>query len=85
MNGAFRQESEKGVPHARRALFPFRFAGATFDSRQVKPGMLYVALKGERTDGHAFVEQALAAGAAGALVRANWPCSAAVAMASSRL
>ncbi len=78
MSGAFRQESEKGVPHARRALFPFRFVGATFDSRQVKPGMLYVALKGERTDGHAFVEQALAAGAAGALVRANWPCPAAV-------
>ena len=78
MNGASRQESEKGVPHARRALFPFRFAGATFDSRQVKPGMLYVALKGERTDGHAFVEQALAAGAAGALVRADWPCPAGV-------
>ena len=23
MNGAFRQEAEKGVPHARRALFHF--------------------------------------------------------------
>ena len=78
MNAASRQESEKGVPQSRRALFPFRFDGATFDSRQVKPGMLYVALKGERTDGHAFVEQALAAGAAGALVRADWPCPAGV-------
>ena len=51
-----------------------RFAGATFDSRQVKPGMLYVALKGERVDGHDFVAQSLAAGASCALVRDDWPC-----------
>ena len=48
------------------------FVGATFDSRQVRPGMLYVALKGERVDGHDFVSAALAAGAARALVRADW-------------
>ena len=41
------------------------FSGATFDSRQVKPGMLFVALKGEKSDGHDFIPQALAAGAAG--------------------
>ena len=51
-----------------------RFTGATFDSRQVKPGMLYVALKGERVDGHDFVAQSLAAGASCALVRDDWPC-----------
>ncbi len=51
-----------------------RFAGATFDSRQVKPGMLYVALKGERVDGHDFVAQSLAVGASCALVRDDWPC-----------
>ena len=50
-----------------------RFSGATFDSRLVKPGMLYIALKGERVDGHDFVSQALAAGAACALVRQDWP------------
>ena len=41
------------------------FCGATLDSRLVKPGMLFVAVKGERVDGHDFIPQALAAGAAG--------------------
>ncbi|MBQ2345742.1 MAG: hypothetical protein II391_00125, partial [Kiritimatiellae bacterium] len=41
------------------------FSGATFDSRQVKPGMLFVALKGERSDGHDYIPQALEKGAAG--------------------
>ena len=41
----------------------FGFKGATFDSRLVKPGMLYVALKGERVDGNDFIPQALEKGA----------------------
>ena len=42
----------------------FSFKGATFDSRLVKPGMLYVALKGENADGNDFIPKALEAGAA---------------------
>ena len=42
----------------------FGFRGATFDSRLVKPGMLYIALKGERVDGNDFIPQALEKGAA---------------------
>ncbi len=38
------------------------------DSRAVGRGALFVALAGERTDGHRFVGDAFAAGAAGALV-----------------
>ena len=41
------------------------FTGATFDSREVRPGMLFVALKGEKADGHDFIDAALKAGAAG--------------------
>ena len=41
------------------------FAGATLDSRLVKPGMLFVAVKGEKVDGHAFIDQARAKGAVG--------------------
>ena len=47
--------------------------GLTWDSREVKPGELYVALPGERVDGHDFVAAALAAGASGALVMRPLP------------
>ncbi len=43
-------------------------AGASVDSRRVTPGSIYVALHGERTDGHHFVTDALRAGAVAALV-----------------
>lgn len=35
----------------------------THDSRQVGPGSLYVAIRGERADGHDFVSEAVSAGA----------------------
>ncbi|MFJ4845938.1 UDP-N-acetylmuramoyl-tripeptide--D-alanyl-D-alanine ligase [Streptomyces sp. NPDC088733] len=37
------------------------------DSRQVRPGGLFVAFQGERVDGHDFAEQAVAAGAVAVL------------------
>ena len=42
--------------------------GITWDSREVKPGDLYVALPGERVDGHDFIGAAESAGAVAALV-----------------
>ena len=42
------------------------------DSRTLKRGELFVALRGERFDGHKFVEAAAKSGAAGALVAENW-------------
>lgn len=42
---------------------------ATIDSRQVIPGSMFVALPGERTDGHDYIEQAFKRGAVIALVQ----------------
>jgi len=42
--------------------------GGAVDSRAVEPGQLFVALPGERTDGHRFVSDAVARGAAAVLV-----------------
>jgi UDP-N-acetylmuramoyl-tripeptide--D-alanyl-D-alanine ligase len=44
------------------------FQGVTTDSRKVRAGELYVALLGERFDGHRFVASALEAGARAAVV-----------------
>ena len=41
--------------------------GVEFDSRQVGPGGLFVAVPGERVDGHDFAAAAMAAGAVGVL------------------
>ena len=37
--------------------------GVEYDSRWVKPGNVFVAMRGESSDGNRFVEQAIAAGA----------------------
>ena len=42
--------------------------GFSIDSRTVRPGELYFAIRGERLDGHAFVQAALDKGACGAVV-----------------
>lgn len=41
--------------------------GVNMDSRQVKPGNLFVAVKGTQTDGHAFIGKALEQGAVAVL------------------
>lgn len=45
------------------------FADVAIDSRATTPGSLFVALRGERVDGHQFLGEALRRGALGALVR----------------
>jgi UDP-N-acetylmuramoyl-tripeptide--D-alanyl-D-alanine ligase len=47
--------------------------GVATDSREAGPGDLFVALVGERADGHRFVAEAMAGGATGALVSTATP------------
>ncbi len=53
----------------------FEVNGVAFDSREIGPGDLFIAMTGEQTDGHRFLDKAYAAGAAGAIVSepANGP------------
>jgi UDP-N-acetylmuramoyl-tripeptide--D-alanyl-D-alanine ligase len=47
--------------------------GVAIDSREVRPGDLFVALMGEHADGHEFVDAAFFAGATGAVVQREGP------------
>ncbi|MDE1160958.1 MAG: UDP-N-acetylmuramoyl-tripeptide--D-alanyl-D-alanine ligase [Acidobacteriaceae bacterium] len=46
--------------------------GYSIDTRTIGAGDLYFAVKGERLDGHDFIEQALANGAVAAVVSQHW-------------
>ncbi|MBO6673884.1 MAG: UDP-N-acetylmuramoylalanyl-D-glutamyl-2,6-diaminopimelate--D-alanyl-D-alanine ligase [Rhizobiales bacterium] len=52
--------------------------GVSIDSRTVAPGDLFIAIKGDQFDGHAFVDAALEAGATAALVSSDQADSLAV-------
>lgn len=47
---------------------PFAVDGVAFDSREVGAGDLFIALKGEHSDGHRYIAGAIASGASGLLV-----------------
>ncbi len=47
------------------------FEGVAIDSRLAHRGQLFVALRGERTDGHFFIEDGFSRGAYGALIEEN--------------
>jgi UDP-N-acetylmuramoyl-L-alanyl-D-glutamate--2,6-diaminopimelate ligase len=73
----------RGIPSVslRRLLPDARFvgcqdwevSGCTADTRKLNPGQLFVAVRGERVDGHAFVGRALEEGAAGVVVERPCP------------
>jgi UDP-N-acetylmuramoyl-tripeptide--D-alanyl-D-alanine ligase len=49
------------------------FSGISTDSRAIQPGALFVALQGERFDGHDYLAAVASAGATGAIVRRGTP------------
>ena len=51
------------------------FTGVSTDSRSIATGELFVALKGENFDGHAYVGEVLGRGAAGAVVTREFAAS----------
>lgn len=61
-------EATSGELRGAPAGTQLQFSRAVVDSRAVTPGSLFVALKGQKHDGHAFVAQTLANGATAALV-----------------
>jgi UDP-N-acetylmuramoyl-tripeptide--D-alanyl-D-alanine ligase len=58
--------------HARTSGPDVRFTGVSTDSRSIRAGDLFVALRGERFDGHDFLKAAAAVQAAAAMVDSRY-------------
>ncbi|MGB9825781.1 MAG: Mur ligase family protein, partial [Desulfofundulus sp.] len=56
-------------------------SGIAYDSRQVQPGFLFVAVEGFTTDGHRYVEQAISRGAVAVVVQKEIPLPSGIAYA----
>ena len=67
--GVFGNPAEGAMPEG--------VGGISIDTRTLAPGDLFFAIKGDRTDGHDYLEQAFAAGAALAVVRHDFDGTAA--------
>ena len=65
-------EDALGVSHSAGSE-PVTYSTVSTDSRSVGTGALFVALQGERFDGHDYLAAAAAAGARGAIVRKGTP------------
>ena len=64
----------RNVPHtSNQTLQDIEIRGLAYDSRKVGPDYLFVAIKGEKTDGNLFTHQALERGAAAILSESGAP------------
>ena len=57
-----------GITPVEASLGSLEIGGISIDSRKTRLGDLFVAIRGERADGHSFLAEAAQAGAATALV-----------------
>ena len=60
---------QRQVPQIPPALRQVAYSETVIDSRLATPSSLFVALSGEKVDGHYFLANAVAHGASAALVR----------------
>lgn len=68
-------ELTDSLPHSQRMGEDVEITDLAYDSRAVTPGALFVALRGQKTDGHDFIAQATRGGASALLVdtlHAGW-------------
>lgn len=76
-NTEFIREQVTTVQSFDSADAPPRVTGISIDTRTLQPGEWFVALVGDKMDGHAFLEQAVAKGCSGLLVSRppdrTWP------------
>jgi UDP-N-acetylmuramoyl-tripeptide--D-alanyl-D-alanine ligase len=64
------------IPHLKAIGFDgqknLKVTGISIDSRTVKAGELFLAVRGDQFDGHNFISKAIEAGAAGIIVERRW-------------
>ncbi|MCX6122287.1 MAG: UDP-N-acetylmuramoyl-tripeptide--D-alanyl-D-alanine ligase [Ignavibacteriales bacterium] len=64
------------IPHFKAIGFDglknFKVTGIAIDSRILKTGELFLAVRGDQFDGHNFISKAMEAGAAGIIVERRW-------------
>lgn len=64
--------TEAAAATAGRATAAWAASGVSIDSRSIAPGDLFIAIRGENSDGHRYVRDALAKGAAAAMIAEDW-------------
>ena len=60
------------MPDIPPEAFGIKVSGITADSRQVKPGSLFVAVRGESSDGHDYIPEAVENGCV-AIIAESFP------------
>jgi UDP-N-acetylmuramoyl-tripeptide--D-alanyl-D-alanine ligase len=64
------------LPHHKAIGFDglknFKIHGISIDSRTIKAGELFIAIRGDQFDGHNFISKAIEMGAAGIIVERRW-------------
>jgi len=66
----------RAIPHVQAIGFDtlkrWNVTGISIDSRTIRPGELFLAVRGDQFDGHNFISKAIEGGAAGIIVERRW-------------